>query len=81
MPGLTPDLFLTPDTIVRLGVPPNRVEILTSISGIAFDAGWPARVDAPWRGVPVHVLSLADLKANKAASGRAKDRADLDELP
>ena len=81
VPGLTSDLFLTPDTIVRMGVPPNRIEILTTISGVEFDACWPARVNAPWRGVQVHVLSLADLKANKTASGRAKDQADLDELP
>ena len=54
---------------------------MTTISGVSFDACWQNRIDDVWDGVPVHILSLADLRANKRASGRAKDLADLDELP
>ena len=79
--ALSPSLFTRADSLVRMGLPPNRVEILTTISGVSFDACWATRVDDMWDGVPVHILSLADLKANKRASGRAKDQADLDELP
>ncbi len=79
--ALTPELFVAPDSLVRMGLPPNRIEVMTTISGVSFDACWAARVDDVWDGVPVHILSLPDLKANKRASGRAKDQADLDELP
>ena len=78
---LTPELFLAPGSLVRMGLPPNRIEILTAISGVTFDACWERRVTDTWDGVPVSILSLDDLKANKRASGRAKDQADLDELP
>lgn len=79
--ALSPDLFTAPDSLVRMGLPPNRVEVLTSVSGVTFEACWANRVEAVWDGVPVCVLGLADLKVNKRASGRAKDLADLDELP
>lgn len=51
------------------------------ISGVTFGPCWEGRVDDTLDGVPVHILSLSDLKTNKRASGRAKDQADLDELP
>ncbi len=79
--ALSPDLFTAPDSLVRMGLPPNRIEVLTSISGVTFDTCWPNRVEDVWDSVPVCVLGLDDLKTNKRASGRAKDLADLDELP
>ena len=79
--ALTPELFVAPDSLVRMGLPPNRIEVMTTISGVTFEACWVGRVEDVWDGVPVHILSLADLKANKRASGRLKDQADLDELP
>lgn len=78
---LRAELFTGSDSIVRMGVPPNRIEILTSLSGVTFGPCWEGRVNDTLDGVPVHILSLSDLKTNKRASGRAKDQADLDELP
>ncbi len=81
VPALTDALFLDPDRLVRMGQPPMRVEVLTSISGVDFDTAWASRVETEWDGVPVFILGLADLRANKRASGRYKDLADLDALP
>lgn len=78
---LTPELFLRPDRVVRMGIPPNRIEIQTGIDGVDFQACEPRGVTAELGGVRVRFISLTDLKANKRASGRNKDLADLDHLP
>ena len=81
VPGLTDELFLDPERVVRMGHPPMRVEVLTSVSGVEFETGWAGRVETTWDGVPVRVIGLDSLRQNKRASGRHKDLADLDALP
>jgi hypothetical protein len=80
-PELSPELFLQPWQIIRLGVPPVRIEIATTISGVDFAECYAARVEDVLDGVPVSLMSLNHLKINKKASGRHQDLADLDELP
>jgi len=80
-PELTPELFLRPDQVIRLGVPPVRIEILTSIAGVEFEECASRAVDAVLGGVPVRIIALADLKRNKRAAGRHQDLADLEHLP
>ncbi len=75
------ELFLAENRIVRMGVPPLRIEIHTDISGVEFSDCDARRVDSAVDGTPVTILSLDDLKSNKQASNRAKDLADLDNLP
>jgi hypothetical protein len=75
------DLFVTPGNVVRMGVPPLRLEILTSASGVAFDSCYAEREVVNIDGLMVPVISLARLRQNKAAAGRAKDLADLENLP
>ena len=79
--GLNPELFLDPKSLVRLGVPPLRVEILTSVSAVEFDACYAERELVTIEELPIPVMSLACLRANKAGAGRVKDLADLDNLP
>ena len=74
-------ICLTQNNIVRMGVPPLRIEILTSISGVDFDECFKERLTVQIDDVLVPVISLARLRQNKAASGRLKDLADLDGLP
>ncbi|MBN1505935.1 MAG: hypothetical protein JW955_03770 [Sedimentisphaerales bacterium] len=81
MPELSPETFLRPWQIVRLGMPPVRVEIATTISGVDFAECYARRVQETLDGVPVTVISLDDLKLNKKASGRHQDLADLEHLP
>jgi predicted nucleotidyltransferase len=78
--GATPDLFLAPGKVVRMGNPPVRIEIISSISGVDFAPCRSRRIDAVLDGVPVHVIALADLVANKRAAGRPKDLNDLSHL-
>lgn len=70
-----------PDRYVQLGVPPQRIDLLSSPSGVTFAECFEARVTVSVQDVDVSVIGLACLKANKLASGRRKDLADLDELP
>jgi hypothetical protein len=79
-PGATAELFTKPGKIVRMGLPPLRIEVLTSVSGVEFSECFRNRLTADLGGVPVNVIGFDDLKANKKASGRLKDLADLEEL-
>jgi hypothetical protein len=79
--GLNAELFLTPNNVIRMGVPPLRIEILTSISGVEFEPCYDARQMIQIDDEMVPVIGLAHLKQNKAASRRAKDLADLENLP
>lgn len=77
---LTTDDFTEPGRVVQLGVPPTRIDLMTSISGVSFDEAWAGRVTGDLAGLRVHFLGKDALLRNKRASGRAKDLADLDEL-
>ncbi|MCC6603423.1 MAG: hypothetical protein IT327_09455 [Anaerolineae bacterium] len=78
---LTDELFLQEKSIVRMGVPPMRIEILTTISGVDFEESFQARIETILDGVEVNLISLSHLKQNKKASGRYKDLDDLEHLP
>ncbi len=81
VPALSADLFLEKGKIIRMGVPPLRLEILNSISGVAFAECYAARERARIDGIRVNVIDLEHLKVNKAAAGRLKDLDDLEHLP
>jgi len=71
----------TANTVVQLGLPPNRIDLLTDVSGLAgFDAAWQDRTTVRIRDREVPVLGRASLVANQRAAGRPKDRADLSAL-
>lgn len=78
--GVSADIFLQPHKVFRMGLPPVRIELLTSVSGIDFDEAFSRRVRGSISGVDVNLISLQDLKQNKKASGRHKDLADLEKL-
>jgi hypothetical protein len=59
-----------------MGVPPQRIDILTSITGVEFDEAWPARLTVQIDGLSIDVLGIEQLYANKSASGRPKDQLD-----
>lgn len=80
-PELNVDLFLEQDKIIRMGVPPMRLEILTSVSGVEFEICYQNRIIAELDGVQIDVIGLDDLKRNKLAAGRHKDLNDLENLP
>ena len=70
-------LFQPPRTVLRFGVSPNRVEITSSISGVTFEDCYERRVNVGVEGMPVSVISVEDLRANKLAAARPQDLADV----
>lgn len=81
LPGLSLDLFLKEGQIIRMGVPPVRIEIATGISGVSFGECYAARVVDVLDEVEVNLINLAHLKVNKKTAGRHKDLDDLEHLP
>ncbi|MBX2997606.1 MAG: hypothetical protein KF893_03775 [Caldilineaceae bacterium] len=80
VPELSVDLFLQEQKIIRMGNPPMRIEILTSISGVTFRECYEERIVDVVDGVSVNLIALKHLKENKRASGRYKDLNDLEHL-
>ena|SRR5437867_2633486 len=80
VPELRHDLFLQKGRIIRMGMEPMRIEILTEVSGCDFSECYARRVEAVLDGLPVTVISLSDLIANKLSSGRLKDLNDAQKL-
>ena len=78
--GLNADDFTRPGAVVQLGVPPVRVDLLTSISGVSWDRAHPNRQLGSLAGHPVAFISRKDFLANKRALGRAQDKADIEAL-
>ncbi len=79
-PELQKELFLKDQKVIRMGVPPMRLEILTSIDGVHFKACFNNRVIADFGDFKVNFISKDDLLTNKRASGRPQDLVDFDKL-
>lgn len=73
--------FLKNNESLYLGRVPDKIEVFQKASGLDFRQAYPRRVECTLEGVPVKIISLADLRANKRASARHKDLADLEKLP
>ena len=80
VPELSSELFLKENQIVRMGIPPMRIEILTTVSGVSFEECYAERTIDVLDGVEVSIISLKHLIVNKKASGRHKDLNDLEHL-
>ncbi len=78
--GLSGHDLQSPDMVIQIGYPPVRVDILTSIDGVVFSEAYERRLAVDIDGLLLPVISLADLRINKAASGRHQDLADLEAL-
>jgi hypothetical protein len=73
-------LFLEENKVIRMGMPPLRIEVLTTISGVDFEECYLERNVDLLDEIEVNIISLKHLKVNKKASGRLKDLADLEYL-
>jgi hypothetical protein len=72
--------FQSPDKVVQLGVPPVRVDLITSISGVTWEEAQAHKEPGVFGDVPVAYIGRSEFVANKRASGRQKDLADLEAL-
>lgn len=78
--GLAAEDFCQPDRVIQLGRPPVRVDLLTSIDGVSWEQAIAGVEACHVDGHPVPVIGLREFVANKRASGRPTDLADLDSL-
>jgi len=78
--GLTEQDFVAADQVIQLGVPPHRIDIATSISGVNDADLWTHRIPDEWEGLRVWWIDRDSLVRNKRAVGRPKDLADLELL-
>jgi predicted nucleotidyltransferase len=72
--------FAVEGIVYQIGSGPRRIDILTRIDGVTFTSAYERRVTVQLEGLDVSVISREDLMANKSASGRAQDLADLERL-
>jgi len=78
--GISRDDLRRENEVLQIGLPPRRLDVLTSISGVSFDEAHPDRVTREIAGIPIPFLGREALVRNKRASGRTKDLADLEAL-
>ena len=80
LPDLGSSDFQTPEMVVQLGVPPVRIDLLTSISGVTWEDAAPQAVKGTFGDIPVRYIGRDQYVTNKRASGRKKDLADIEAL-
>jgi predicted nucleotidyltransferase len=78
--GLSQNDFVTPDQVIQLGYPPNRIDLVTTPDGVDFEICYQSKVEVSISGIKVNFIDLENLKINKKASGRLQDLADLESL-
>ena len=78
--GLTLEDFQSADKVVQLGVPPVRVDIITSLTGVSWEEAFSGRAEGKYGDMPVYYIGREQFIANKRALGRKRDFADLEAL-
>jgi hypothetical protein len=78
--GLRAADFAESYRVIQLGVPPNRIDLLSSLTGMTFDEAWASRVEAVVDGTRVNFIGREALILNKRLTGRTQDKADLEAL-
>lgn len=75
--GLSVEDVLDPRAVIMMGHAPKRIDVLSTIDGVDFEACWPDRVEVPIGGIAVPFIDKENLVRNKRASGRAADLIDV----
>jgi hypothetical protein len=78
--GLKHEGFARADAVIQLGVPPVRIVIIASISGVLWDEANLGRVEGAYGDVSAGFLGREQPIVDNRASGREKDLADLEAL-
>ena len=77
-PGITANDFNRSNRVVQLGVPPNRIDLITSIAGVPCDRAWAGRTEGSIDGVPVASIGFEDLIRIKESAGRSLELGDAE---
>lgn len=78
--GLSIDDFLESETIIQIGHPPNRIDLIMTASGVDFEECYQSKIEEEIDGVNIPFIDLENLKKNKLATGRTQDMADVENL-
>ncbi len=78
--GISEKELLNEESIIQLGYPPERIDLILSASGISFDECYEKRREVEYKGVKIGFIDIENLKLNKKATGRFQDLADLENL-
>lgn len=78
--GITPADFSDPKVVIQLGQPPNRIDLLCDVGGLAFDKAYSRSVRVILDDMPVPFIDIDDLITAKRAAGRLQDLADIENL-
>jgi len=66
--------------VIQLGYPPNRIDLITSATGLEFEDCYDQKITVDIEGLTVNCIDLENLKKNKKKTGRYQDLADLENL-
>ncbi len=78
--GITRGDFLEAGQVIQLGRAPNRIDLLTGISGVTWEEAWSSRVPVSLDGIEIHAIGKTELIRNKQVTGRPQDLADVARL-
>ena len=78
--GLSIDDFLESETIIQIGHPPNRIDLIMTASGVDFEECYQSKIEEEIDGVNIPFIDLENLKKNKLATGKTQDMADVENL-
>ena len=78
--GLSLEDFLESETIIQIGHPPNRIDLIMTASGVDFEECYQFKIEEEIDGVIIPFIDLDNLKKNKLATGRTQDMADIENL-
>ncbi len=78
--GLKLDDFLEKEQIIQLGYPPNRIDILTSLTNLKFEDCYDSKIEVEIQNLHINFIDIENLKKNKRATGRPQDLADAENL-
>ncbi len=78
--GITEQDLLTPEQVLQLGYPPNRIDILTGIEGVSWEEAFQNRKNIVHDDLVLPVIGKDELIKNKLSTGRIKDMADVEKI-
>jgi hypothetical protein len=78
--NISVDDLAVPGLVLQFGYPPQRIDVMTAVSGVTFDEAWPRRISVDIEGKQHPVIGKEELIRNKRALARAKDLLDVAEL-
>lgn len=78
--GMDIEEFAKPRYGLHIGVPPGRIDLMTTLKGVSFEQAWANRVSDDLSGIPVQVIGRDELLRNKSIVARPKDLADIDSI-